>query len=206
MNKCIDELTLDFLKKFVLGQKTNIGNPDEVIEKCISLAYKDMMDSGKYYIDSSLGKGNKQKTENNNDRKAKFLEILQEKNFDFSRDLITETCKIFGNSEKIENTQGHATNYGLAQKLVNMTFKYFYVFKDEINKNKDEIKINIDFSKCDCPLDSIIIGRLNLTTNYVWSKLTPAEYEELQNKIEERVCDEPGHNTLGRLLYDFINW
>jgi hypothetical protein len=197
MNKCIDELTLNFLKKFVLGQKTDINNPDEVIKKCISLAYKDMMTAGLYYLDSNLDKGVNQKTKNNNDRKAKFLDILQDKSFMFSRDLIADTCSIFGDEDKIKNTQGYATRYGLAQKLVNMTFKYLYVFKDEI-------KQDINFSNCDCPLDSIIIS--NLSPNYVWSKLTPAEYDDLQNEIDAKVESQSEYKNLGRLLYDFQNW
>lgn len=198
MNKCIDELTLNFLKKFVLGQKTKIDNPEEVIKKCISLAYKDMMDSGKYYLDSHLVKGDNQKTVNNNDRKAKFLDILQKANFEFSRNLIEETCKIFGNVDEINNSQSYATRFGLAQKLVNMTFKYLYVFSEETGKN-------IDFSKCDCPLDSIIIVK-KLKEKNTWSKLTKADYNELQDEIDKQVCNEPSYETLGRLLYDFKYW
>ena len=199
MNKCIDELTLNFLKKFVLGQKTDINNTEEVIKKCISLAYKDMMTAGLYYLDSNLDKGDNHKTENNNDRKAKFLEILQKANFIFSKDLIARTCEIFGDAEQIKNSKGFATRYGLAQKLVNMTFKYLYVFKDEI-------KQDINFSNCDCPLDSIIISKLNLTTNYVWSKLNQTQYWELQEKINDIVKSQPEYKNLGRLLYDFQNW
>ena len=207
MNKCIDELTLKFLKKFVLGQKTDINKPEEVIKKCISLAYKDMMTAGLYYLDSNLGKGNNHKTKNNNARKAKFLEILQDKDFVFSRDLIEKTRKIFGKDDQIKNSKDFATRYGLAQKLVNMTFKYLYVFKDEI---KQGIKQDINFSNCDCPLDSIIIGKLGLSQNYTWSKLTSDEYKQLQDKIDNIVKSQPEcqpeYKNLGRLLDDFKNW
>ena len=39
-----------FLEKTLLGQKTNINNQHEVIQKCIKLACKDMLVACRYYI------------------------------------------------------------------------------------------------------------------------------------------------------------
>ncbi len=195
-----NEFILNFLKKNLLGQGVNADDKEQVIKKCISLAYKDMMTAGMYFLDKDLGKSDKEKTKRNNERKEKFYKILVEKNFEFSRGLIKDTCAIFGENEKIENSKSFATRYGLSQKLVNMTFKYLYVFDDLIG-------MSIDYSNCDCPIDSIIIDKkLNQKGKFVWSKLKKEEYEELQKKIYEKVNLEKEYKNLGRLLYDFLNW
>ena len=54
-----NNLKFNFLKKRLLGQRTNINNSVEVIKKCISLAYQDMMDVGIYYLDTNLPKMDK---------------------------------------------------------------------------------------------------------------------------------------------------
>lgn len=195
-----NNLKFNFLKKRLLGQRTNINNSVEVIKKCISLAYQDMMDVGIYYLDTNLPKMDKQKTINNNIRKDNFYNILVNNNFVFSIALIEEVTNIFGPSERITNSKNnYVTRFGLAQKLVNMTFKYLYIFSDEIDQT-------INFSNCDCPLDSIIIETLNLNETYTWSKLTKEEYLFLQTFINNVVEDKDKYNELGRLLYDFKYW
>ena len=81
--------------------------------------------------------------------------------------------------------------------MVNMTFKYFYVFRKEID-------IDIDFSRCDCPLDSIIQNKLK--EDFTWSKLDKEKYDEIQSKIDNKVRREKEYGVLGRLLYDFTEW
>ena len=80
-----------------------------------------------------------------------------------------------------------------------MTFKYLYIYSEEINQT-------IDFSLCDCPLDSFIIKTLNLDTSYTWSKLTSQEYTDLQKIIDNNVKEKEEYIYLGRLLYDFKYW
>ena len=97
------------------------------------------------------------------------------------------------------NENKYVTRFGLAQKFVNMTFKYLYIYSEEINQT-------IDFSLCDCPLDSFIIKTLNLDTSYIWSKLTPQDYADLQKIIDNNVKEKEEYIYLGRLLYDFKYW
>ena len=98
----------------------------------------------------------------------------------------------------------YVTGFGLAQKLINMTFKYLYVFSDLIFVDK----AIPDFSLCDCPLDSIIIKKAHIT-DCVWSKLTERQYLECQAKITKLLNSNSLDlelSKLGNLAYDFINW
>jgi hypothetical protein len=98
----------------------------------------------------------------------------------------------------------YATRYGLAQKLVNMTFKYLYIFSDYI---KAEYPLP-DFSNCDCPLDSIILEEAGIK-NCVWSKLTPEQYIECQEKISSLLKEiklDSELEKLGNLAFDFLSW
>ncbi len=184
-----------FLESSVLGQSTNKCCPSEVIIKCIELAYSDMMTAGRYYSASFL-----------NDKKeicSATNSAITESNFVFSRKIIKDISLLFCDNT-ISNDNHYVTGFGLAQKLINMTFKYLYVFSDLIFVDK----AIPDFSSCDCPLDSIIIKKAHIK-DCVWSKLTEQQYLECQAKITELL----NANTLdlelsklGNLAYDFINW
>lgn len=194
-----DDFTILFMKKMLLGRETKFDNPNSVINACISVAYKDMLTAGKYYLDTDLKKGDEEKKNRNKARKKEFFELLQQCKFAFSIDLIKRASELFGTEEEIRSEAGYATRLGLSQKLVNMTFKYFYVFKNEIG-------LDIDFSGCDCPIDSIILNKLNLDSTYVWSKLTKEDYAEIQDKIDGIAGEYPEYPQIGRLVYDFKVW
>ena len=190
-----------FLEKSLLGRKTNFDNTDEVILNCIKRAYRDMLTAGRFYLVNDT----ENNVENNIDTRCnKFKSILEKANYIYSRNLIKETFIIFTDKDKIVKNSDNrwATDYGLSQKLVNMTYKYFYVFKDYI-------KIDIDFSNCDCPLDSVILGEKLKLKGYIWSKLTEKEYEYCQKIITEQLLQEDLNTelkSLGNLAFDFINW
>lgn len=181
-----------FLEHSMLGQKTNINNTDEIIDKCIKLAWQDMLTAGRYYnLDKNII--------------GEYKEILKNYSYNNPTSIIEETLNLFGNKEKIEITikgkTKYVTRYGLCQKLVNMTFKYFFIFSDYT-------KLNIDFSKCDCPLDSVILDKINYRKT-VWSKLYKKQYIECQNQINNelsKICLNNELKDLGNLAYDFINW
>ena len=180
---------------FVLGQSTNKCCPSEVIIKCIELAYSDMMTAGRYYSASFL-----------NDKKeicSATNSAITESNFVFSRKIIEDISLLFCDNT-IGNGNRYVTGFGLAQKLINMTFKYLYVFSDLIFVDK----AIPDFSSCDCPLDSIIIKKAHIK-DCVWSKLTEQQYLECQAKITELLNANSLDlelSKLGNLAYDFINW
>ncbi len=98
--------------------------------------------------------------------------------------------------------------FGNAQKLVNMTSKYFYtVVCKDINKREW-------FSECDCPMDGKMMELLLKQrtdfkySNLSWSKLEiidgkiPDEYSDFQNSIRI-LCDEQG---IYPIEYDYIYW
>ena len=159
-----------FLEHSKLGQKTNINKPNEIIDKCIKLAWQDMLTAGRYY---NLNKN----------IIVKYKKILKKYLYNNPTSIIEETLNLFGNKEKIKVTikgkPKYVTRYGLCQKLVNMTFKYFFIFSDYT-------KLNIDFSKCDCPLDSVILDKINYRKT-VWSKLDKNQYIECQNLIKKEL-------------------
>lgn len=184
-----------FLESSVLGQSTNKYCPSEVIKKCIELAYSDMMTAGRYYSASFL---------NNKDEICSATNsAINESNFVFSRKIIKDISLLFCD-DTIGNGNRYVTGFGLAQKLINMTFKYLYVFSDLIFVDK----AIPDFSSCDCPLDSIIIKKAHIK-DCVWSKLTEQQYLECQAKITELLnvnSLDLELSKLGNLAYDFINW
>lgn len=184
-----------FLESSVLGQSINKCCPPEVIIKCIELAYSDMMTAGRYYSASFL-----------NDKKeicSATNSAITESNFVFSRKIIKDISLLFCDNT-IDNDNHYVTGFGLAQKLINMTFKYLYVFSDLIFVDK----AIPDFSSCDCPLDSIIIKKAHIK-DCIWSKLTEQQYLECQAKITELLNANSLDlelSKLGNLAYDFINW
>ena len=184
-----------FLESSVLGQSTNKCCPSEVIIKCIELAYSDMMTAGRYYSASFL-----------NDKKeicSATNSAITESNFVFSRKIIEDISLLFCDNT-IGNGNRYVTGFGLAQKLINMTFKYLYVFSDLIFIDKPIP----DFSSCDCPLDSIILNGIPYNKT-VWSKFTKDDYIKCQNKISDLLKSmtlDDELKSLGNMAYDFLNW
>ncbi len=184
-----------FLESSVLGRATNKDCPSEVLKRCIELAYSDMMTAGRYYSASFL---------NNKDEICSATNsAIKQSNFVFSRKIIEDISLLFCDNT-IGNGNRYVTGFGLAQKLINMTFKYLYVFSDLIFIDKPIP----DFSSCDCPLDSIIIKKAHIK-DCVWSKLTEQQYLECQAKIADLLKANSLDlelSKLGNLAYDFINW
>ena len=181
-----------FLERVVLTQSTNLENPSSVIDKCISLAYKDMLTRGRHCLDTDLEKGSKEKTKLNSNRKDVLKTIIERHNYKYDREIINEFI------DKTKNF-GEKLSYGLAQKVVNMTFKYLYTFSEYT-------KLKIDFSNCDCPIDSHILKKLELAEKYDWSTLKRKDYTNLQKIIKGKIKNDPLYKKLGKLAYDFKYW
>ncbi len=180
-----------FLEKSLLGRETDLNDPEKVLIQCIRIAYNDMLAAGRYYISQDMDA-----------RCSNLKSILKESNYIYSHDIIEKTCLLFGDREKIGQGNRYVTRYGLAQKCVNMTYKYLYVFSNYIRRK-------IDFSKCDCPLDSVILEELQLDKKYSWSKVNKEEYMICQQLIKEKLEEEEDIGELrniGNLAYDFLKW
>lgn len=181
---------LHFLRQSCLGRNTNLNDPKSVVLGCVKLAYRDMLTAGRFYLTSNI-----------NENCQYFVTLLETHRYQFSIRLIFDTALLFGEQEIIRNGNRYVTRFGLAQKLVTMTYKYLYVFSELL-------PFSIDFSKCECPLDSIILSKLS-RTDVVWSKLDSVTYQECQRTIRSILADCRIDNELqclGNLAFDFLSW
>lgn len=184
----MNQLVEKFLYKALGGRNIDkINNLDDLVKLCIRKAYADMLTGGRY-VNAGLSE-------------LQLLEIqkvFKNNNYVFWRDMIDEVASIISSEDIISGSGGrYASRYGLAQKIVNMTYKYFYVFNELLHFPE----LNGIYSECDCPLDSIVLKELDYKGT-VWTKVTKKEYKEIQNMISSKV----GPNPLGNLLFDFTNW
>ena len=109
--------------------------------------------------------------------------------------------------------------FGHIQKMFSMALKLFLCLKICAEQAKEmdiNIGLNVELFECyfsfetaDCPIDSIIIDRLDKEMSKIkWSKLGqdaghPSEdYIKIQKAIEEKKND----NTKSNLCFDFENW
>ena len=183
----------NFIEKLILGRNIDMHDQDKVVTKCIRLAYNDMLSAGRYYVDI---------TKKGNDICNRVQSIFKDQYYCFSRDCIDEVAGCFGSHGTIcseKNKQRYVTSYGMAQKIVNMSYKYFYTFNDYLEEK------NIDFSTCDCPIDSVILKKLPKIDN-PWSKITKKEYEKCQENIKEQIEADPLFDVIGNMAFDFTNW
>ncbi len=192
MSSFIDE----FLVKSVLGRNVDLNSSESVIEHCISKAYDDMMTVGRFY-----------KLQGKSERCEEIKKCFEKSKYCFSVELIEQVAALFI-KEKLDNRKSYVTTFGLAQKVVNMTFKYLYCFHDFI-------QLDIDFTKCDCPIDSIVLNQMksdkllkSARSSYVWSKLTDTTYDELQKALDNQTGNAPDGlpPCSPRLRYDFNVW
>ena len=138
--------------------------------------------------------------EKNRDGKDKTLEylyqeILNAKESLSSDFLIQKLCK---NDNELE--------FAAAQKLVNMTLKYLII----LNECEGQVPtFDICEEKCDSPIDSIILERLNKINgnkHECWTKMKEPEYIKVQNEIRTYLKEEYPQDTRGNIWFDFLMW
>lgn len=211
-----------FLMKSVLGKDVKPQNPQSVRKFCVNKAYGDMMSGGRYL-----------EIDNKETRQAEIYKKLDDSGWQFDRALISDVTNCFADRVKdhdngtIVTAVGKTgTAFGLSQKVVNMTFKYLYAFNKYIND------IKIDFTNCDCPIDSVVLEKLkkdkvvlnrlekespgasSVVRKAVWSKLTKEQYEIVQKACSLAGSDKDDFQEAlrttsdcsRRLLYDFFAW
>lgn len=100
-----------------------------------------------------------------------------------------------------ELTNSFDVEFGAIQKLVNMTLKYIII----LNAFDKKFHIDVDESKCDCPIDSIILGKLGLGQKYKWTAMERGEYKDIQEDISKKL-EQTEHKKCENIMYDFINW
>ena len=211
----VKELVYVFLRKSLIGQDVDFKNSNSVLQGCISLAYDDMMTAGRFVSKGRWAKDNLLDS---------FSSVLEKHGFAFSRSLIDDCLPLFGIEEKIivngkikngKSKKGkpftkEATRFGLSQKLVNMSFKYFLVFSDLLSSH------HIKFENLDCPIDSIILksiyGENGKDKKIIWSKISKEEYFSCQATIKDILSKDSNVSgnmelkALGNIVYDFEEW
>ena len=187
-----------FLKQAVLGQHVKLDNSDDVVRRCIELADRDMLSGGRFVCEDFNKPSKKERIDY-------ILETLKASSYDYSKVNKREVCNtVFWNCDEVKSKtiKGKGRDYkplGFAQKIVNMTYKYLYVFRDHID-------VEIDFCKCECPVDSVILEKLG--RNEKWTNLTFDEYESIQCSIDNALKDEQYSvlkAEIGALAFD-DNW
>lgn len=115
--------------------------------------------------------------------------------------------------EKFCKNADYGNKYGVWQKLINMSFKYMYCFKDIFSEYKSV------WTKCHCPIDQNVINvvycilkaeRLNggdgsneiKKIDFNWNSISDEQYKDLQNKIGY-ICSK---HDISKLEFDFIMW
>ena len=194
----MNDYQIRFLLQSVLGQNVKMSNPADVIKRCVELADKDMMSGGRFVCKKFKKKVKK-------DRVNYTIEMLENSDYKYSSVDKTKVCEdIFWKCDEIRTIQVNGKErvfkpYGLAQKLINMTFKYLYIYKDYIGKD-------IDFSHCECPVDSVVLTKLDREEK--WTNITIGEYNEIRKCIKEAL-DSSKYSLLkeeiGELVFD-DNW
>ncbi len=188
----MNEYQKKFLVQSVLGRDVKIDDPNDVIRKCIKLADQDMLSGGRFVCKQYFN------VKKQTDRVGYMVNVLTKTGYNYKKIDKKVICRdLFWECDKEESVSVNGKYrpykpYGLAQKLVNMTFKYLYIFGEYI-------KIDIDFSKCDCPLDSVILNGL---TDKKWTNITSEEYQDIQDKIKKELKGCQLRDELGNLAYD----
>lgn len=107
--------------------------------------------------------------------------------------------------EKLQKNDG-AIEFAAIQKLVNMTLKYLII----LNECEGTASVfDICEEKCDCPIDSIILERLNKINgnkHECWTKIEESEYIKVQDEIRAYLREEYPQDTRGNIWFDFLMW
>jgi hypothetical protein len=90
--------------------------------------------------------------------------------------------------------------FGALQKLVNMTLKYIVILK---TYNELE-NISVCIKKCDCPIDSKILGCKQVNCSHL--KWTSNEFDEEDYKLVQEKIAKTEDGKSSKLKFDFENW
>jgi len=153
----VEKKVLEFYRRTLFGSnyKTE-SNTDEkhIIDWCFDNAWFDMARTIRAVKDSKLyGKTKAIKAARANEiskLKGKIKACLSQKYKCGNINNIISAC-LAKNDRNVSFLEFH---YGQSQKVVNMFFKYLYLFKREMNLTEEF------FGKCHCPVDSITLIRL----------------------------------------------
>jgi hypothetical protein len=118
-----------------------------------------------------------------------------------------EECNDFLSTfNPVLNKYGYKSiEYGKAQKIVNMTFKYLFCFDDAMSY------LSV-FNQCHMPIDSYILkwyekevikSKSNISS---WSDMDEKQYLDLQTNIKTHIFQKPQPEGPNQFLSEFYIW
>lgn len=126
--------------------------------------------------------------------------------------------KNFNRIKVVAQGEDKALCLGHIQKMFNMALKLFLCLKIcaeqadcmgiDIGLNSKLFECKFAFDTADCPIDSIILDKLNYNSEIKWSKLGQDEEhpaEEYKN-IQDAISKKPEVAGKSNLFFDFENW
>ena len=212
--------------EFLVGTYFGDVNDDNIYEKCIHRAYKDLARRipYKYSVEmlEIMQKNDEAKCNHYKELKSRFIAA----EFDYLKEHI-DKCEepgmliegVIKKASFYNNVFKESKKfcYGLAQKWVNMTLKYLWLFD----------KCPIEEQKLHAPLDSYIISALTDdgennkyglgieigNNNYVklkninWSTLEDLDfYNSIQVIISKAVCQKDFEGIKSRIAWETVAW
>ncbi len=138
--------------------------------------------------------------EKNKDGKDETLEYLYQKILNAKEPLSSGILieKLRKNDNEIE--------FAAIQKLVNMTLKYLIILNE---CEETAPAFTVCEEKCDCPIDSIILeklNRINGNPHKCWTNMDKSDYVAVQNEIQAYLKNEYPRGTHGNIWFDFLMW
>ena len=221
----------DFQLRIMLGNQysncKNASTQEDIIVACLRLGWNDAFRHTSKNIDG-IDEKNKEKTiaeicKNISDRFIKYAQkTTTEERHDYINECLNddEFKNEFAKIKVIDSGADKTLCFGHIQKMFSMALKLFLCLKicAEQAKEMDDIDIglNVELFECDfsfktadCPIDSIIIDRLDKEmSNIKWSKLGQNDKNPSENyiKIQKAIEAKKNDNTKSNLCFDFENW
>ncbi len=197
-----NEILQKYVKAFYEQYEKNFENkkdPEEIIEVAVDLAYKDAQRTMKNIDKNKRDAAKKAVSEGLNNYLLNKIAPIKDAEFDkVHESLCDKWCISFVENDELTE---HG-NYGKAQKIVNMAFKYLYCY---YSRPDSEFEKKAHFKFCHFTLDSFTLKWLNgcgvdgkpdwLDSNFSWSSgfkcekyegKCPNEYTQITNFA--RVC------------------
>jgi hypothetical protein len=220
----------DFQLRIMMGNQytkcKEATTQKEIIVACLRLGWNDAFRHTSKNIDG-IDEKNKEKTiveicKNISDR---FIEYAQKATTEERHDYINGCLnddKFKNEFAKIKVTDSGADKalcFGHIQKMFSMALKLFLCLKIcaeqandmgiDIGLNVEHFECNFSFETADCPIDSIIIGRLDKKMQDIkWSKLGQDDDHPSTDyiKVQKAIREQQNNDAKSNLCFDFENW
>ena len=188
----------EFYQRLIYGTIINKAEFDNIIDICIHNAYLS--------ICRALKEVKKYKKSYDKILKKRLKTLLTNDNINFD-EWHMEVCNEIVDSYKKANYKNF--NYGIAQKIVNLSLKYFFCIMLTCSfKNKSDVKFT-NFDKCHATLDKRVMTEIRKFSSEIkYSKIT--QIDTYQNYIE---CQEAirkylklNEDTTSPFFWEFKIW